>query len=57
LIPNEFISVKHFIRKYSKGSYLPIIEVKLTVDEQALLVQSAGAVKEIRDVVDGMNIL
>ena len=33
------------------------MEVKLTADEQELLVASAAAVKEIMDVVDGMNIL
>jgi len=43
--------------KLGKNGVEKIIEVKLTADEQALLVQSAGAVKEIMDVVDGMNIL
>jgi malate dehydrogenase len=43
--------------KLGKNGVEQIIEVKLTADEQDLLVQSAGAVKEIMDVVDGMNIL
>jgi malate dehydrogenase len=43
--------------KLGKNGVEQIIEVKLTTEEQDLLVQSAGAVKEIMDVVDGMNIL
>jgi malate dehydrogenase len=43
--------------KLGKNGVEKIIEVKLTPDEKALLVQSAAAVKEIMDVVDGMNIL
>jgi malate dehydrogenase len=43
--------------KLGKNGVEKIIEVNLTADEQALLVESAGAVKEIMDVVDGMNIL
>jgi malate dehydrogenase len=43
--------------KLGKNGVEKIIEVALTTDEQALLVESAGAVKEIMDVVDAMNIL
>jgi len=43
--------------KLGKNGIEKIIEVQLTADEQALLVESAGAVKEIMDVVDAMNIL
>jgi malate dehydrogenase len=43
--------------KLGKNGVEKIVEVNLTADEQALLVESAAAVKEIMDVVDGMNIL
>jgi malate dehydrogenase len=43
--------------KLGKNGVEKVMEVKLTADEQALLVESAAAVKEIMDVVDGMNIL
>jgi malate dehydrogenase len=43
--------------KLGKNGVEKIVEVKLTADEQALLVESAASVKEIMDVVDGMNIL
>lgn len=48
-------SVTENVIKYSPNAI--IIVVKLTADEQALLVKSAASVKEIMDVVDGMNIL
>jgi len=43
--------------KLGKNGVEKIIEVKLTDEEQALLVASANSVKEIMDVVDAMNIL
>ena len=43
--------------KLGKNGVEKIIEVNLTADEQDLLVASAASVKEIMDVVDGMNIL
>jgi len=43
--------------KLGKNGVEKIVEVNLTDDEQALLVASAASVKEIMDVVDGMNIL
>jgi malate dehydrogenase len=43
--------------KLGKNGVEKIVEVSLTADEQKLLVESAAAVKEIMDVVDGMNIL
>ena len=43
--------------KLGKNGVEKIIEISLTEDEQKLLVESANAVKEIMDVVDGMNIL
>jgi malate dehydrogenase len=43
--------------KLGKNGVEKIIEVNLTEDEKSLLVESANAVKEIMDVVDGMNIL
>lgn len=43
--------------KLGKNGIEEIVEIKLTQDEQKLLVESAAAVKEIMDVVDGMNIL
>ncbi len=43
--------------KLGKNGVEKIIEVKLTEEEQTLLNNSANAVKEIMDVVDGMNIL
>ncbi|MFA5328129.1 MAG: malate dehydrogenase [Prolixibacteraceae bacterium] len=43
--------------KLGKNGIEKIIEVKLTEEEQTLLNDSAKAVKEIMDVVDGMNIL
>ncbi|MGE5449156.1 MAG: malate dehydrogenase [Bacteroidales bacterium] len=43
--------------KLGKNGVEKIIEVNLTAEEKALLEDSAKAVKEIMDVVDGMNIL
>lgn len=43
--------------KLGKNGVEQIIEVKLTEDETKLLHESAAAVKEIMDVVDGMSIL
>ena len=43
--------------KLGKNGVEKIIHINLTEEEQALLVQSAASVKEIMDVVDGMNIL
>jgi malate dehydrogenase len=43
--------------KLGKNGIEEIIEINLTEDEQKLLVESAASVKEIMDVVDGMNIL
>jgi malate dehydrogenase len=43
--------------KLGKNGVEKIVEVSLTADEQKLLVESAAAVKEIMDVVDGMNML
>jgi malate dehydrogenase len=43
--------------KLGKNGIEKIININLTADEQALLVESAASVKEIMDVVDGMNIL
>ncbi len=43
--------------KLGKNGIEEIIEVKLNDDEKELLVKSAGAVKSIMDVVDGMDIL
>jgi malate dehydrogenase len=43
--------------KLGKNGIEEIIQINLTEDEQKLLVESAASVKEIMDVVDGMNIL
>lgn len=43
--------------KLGKNGIEKIVEINLTSDEQVLLNDSAKAVKEIMDVVDGMNIL
>lgn len=43
--------------KLGKNGIEKIVEINLTRDEQVLLNDSAKAVKEIMDVVDGMNIL
>jgi len=43
--------------KLTKNGVEKIIDIKLTDEEQQLLIQSAASVKEIMDVVDGMNIL
>jgi malate dehydrogenase len=43
--------------KLGKNGVEKIVEVKLTEAETKLLHESAAAVKEIMDVVDGMNIL
>jgi malate dehydrogenase len=43
--------------KLSRKGIEQIIELKLTADEMALLHKSAGAVKEVVDVLDAMNVI
>lgn len=43
--------------KLSRKGIEQIIELKLTADETALLHKSAGAVKEVVDVLDAMNVI
>jgi malate dehydrogenase len=43
--------------KLGKNGVEEVIEVKLTDDEMALLHASAKAVKNVMDVLDGMNIM
>ena len=42
--------------KLGKGGIKQIIDLKLTADEQALVVESAEAVKSVMDVYDGMGL-
>ena len=53
-LDNMFVGVPV---KLGKNGVEEIIKVKLNEEEQALLVESAKAVKSIMDVLDGMNIL
>ncbi|MGI9158728.1 MAG: malate dehydrogenase, partial [Saprospiraceae bacterium] len=43
--------------KLGRKGIQEVIKLRLKKDELALLHQSAGSVKEVRDVLDGMNLL